>query len=370
MKKIKNKKRVVVAMSGGVDSSVAALLLKKKGYEVIGITICFGTARGRDLSSANSKRPTCCGLEAISDARRVCHSLGIKHYVINLGKVLEEKVIKEFSQEYLRGRTPNPCVRCNQYVKFGALLKKARSLDADFLATGHYARITKALNSRTKHQSYLLKRGKDEKKDQAYFLYRITQSQLKHLLFPLGNYTKEQVRSIARENKLSVADKLGSQEICFLPDNDYRQFLRKRVKAKIKPGPIVDTKGNLLGEHQGVAFYTIGQREGLGIAVGHPVYIVRIDKRKNQIVVGSKEEVYSREFLVKRPHYIAKAIKNKVVLDVKIRYNHKKTKAQIVPFKKGLKISFKKPQPAITPGQSAVFYDKDIVIGGGIIENH
>jgi len=348
--------RVVVAMSGGVDSSVAAALLKEQGYEVIGITMCF------NLKDADRKKPACCGIQGIEDARRVCHKLGIKHYVLNMQKALNEHVIKDFLVEYASGRTPNPCVRCNQYLKFDYLLKKALSLDAKYLATGHYVRIVKTKDG------LQLKKAKDLHKDQSYFLYRLGQNQLKHLLFPLGGYTKTQVRELARKFGLAVADKVGSQEICFLPEVDYRPFIKSYLKDKIKPGQIVDKKGNMLGLHKGVAFYTIGQREGLGIALGYPVYITKIDPKTNELTLGAKEDVLKKQLLVKDVHFIAKPIKKKVVLRVRIRYNHKEATAEVAAFKNKLKITFKHPQFAITPGQSAVFYSGDKVLGGGIIE--
>jgi tRNA-specific 2-thiouridylase len=363
-------KRVVVAMSGGVDSSVAAALLKKQGYEVIGITMCF------NLSESPKKRPICCGMQGIEDARGVAHKLGIRHYVLNMQKDLEKWVVKDFFKEYLKGRTPNPCVRCNQYLKFDLLLKKALSLDARLLATGHYARIKK-------NQNYILKKAKDKTKDQSYFLYRISQGQLRHIIFPLGNLLKVEVRELAREFDLPVSEKLASQEICFLPDNDYRGFLIRRlswmknnaphllrqvgITADIQPGLIVDKQGNILGQHRGIAFYTIGQREGLGIAKGYPLYISKIDPRKNEITVGRKDDVYSREFFIKEPHFISEPLKKKVAARVRIRYNHREARADIVLLKNKIKVCFRKPQFAVTPGQSAVFYDKDIVLGGGII---
>ncbi|MBU1726831.1 MAG: tRNA 2-thiouridine(34) synthase MnmA [Candidatus Omnitrophica bacterium] len=349
------KKRVVVAMSGGVDSSVAAVLLQKQGYEVIGMTMCF------NLPDLDRKRPACCSAQAIDDARRVAHKLGIKHYVLNMQRELKEQVIKDFCREYSSGRTPNPCVRCNQFIKFGSLLQKALGIGADYLATGHYARIV--INN-----EFLLRKAKDKYKDQSYFLYRLNQRQLKHVIFPLGNYTKSEVRGLAREFGLAVAEKAASQEICFLPDEDYRGFLKKYLGPEIIPGNIVDIQGKVLGKHKGIAFYTIGQREGLGIAMGYPVYIIRIKSKTNQIVVGSKKEAFAGEFLVKDTHFSFLPIKKKVALRVKIRYNHKESLADIFPFKRKLRVVFRKPQFAITPGQSAVFYERDRVTGGGIID--
>jgi len=349
------KQCVVVAMSGGVDSSVAAALLKKKGYDTVGITMCF------NLPDATGKRPICCGAQGIEDARRVAHKLNIRHYVLNMQRVLAQRVIKDFCQEYIKGRTPNPCVRCNQYLKFDYLLKKALALDAQFLATGHYARIVHG-------QDYLLKKAKDKTKDQSYFLYRLGQEQLKRVLFPLGNYTKEEVRNLARGFGLAVADKLASQEICFLPNADYRGFLKNQMPEAIKQGSIVDRQGNILARHKGIAFYTIGQRQGLGIAKGHPLYVTEIDPKNNRITVGKKEDAQKREFLVKEVHFISRPIEKKVAAKVRIRYNHREALAQLEPFKNKIKVKFREPQFAITSGQSAVFYQRDIVFGGGIIE--
>lgn len=349
------KKRAVIAMSGGVDSSVAAGLLLEKGFEVIGLTMCFGH---RDRTA---KRPSCCGLEGIEDAKRVAYKLGIKHYLISMQKDLSDLVIKDFCREYLSGRTPNPCVRCNQYLKFGILLNKAKSLDAQFIATGHYARIA--------HQGqYLLRKAKDKNKDQSYFLYRLSQEQLKHALFPLGGYTKLQVRGLARKFKLPVAEKLGSQDICFLPGNNYRDFLRFQVKKELKPGKIVDAAGNVLGRHKGIAFYTVGQREGLGVAMGQPVYITQIMARENKIIIGAKADVYKSDFLIRRPHFIVPLKKKRVAANVKIRYNHQESPAEIRFSHSEATVYFKKPQFAITPGQSAVFYIRDTCLGGGVID--
>lgn len=356
------KERVVVAMSGGVDSSVAAALLKEQGYEVIGVTMCF------NLADRPGKKPGCCGLQGIEDARRVAHKLGIKHYVLNMQKALQEKVIEDFCQEYLLGRTPNPCVRCNQYLKFDALLKKALSLGAEYLATGHYARVVKIRNPKSEILNYALKKAKDKKKDQSYFLYRITQSQLKHILFPLGDYTKDEVRELARKFYLPVADKIASQEICFIPDMDYRKFLEAYLGRKMERGLVVDKFNNALGYHKGVAFYTIGQREGIGIAYKYPLYITNIDPKENKITLSGKEDVFKKEFFIKEPHFISGKIQKKVALKVKIRYNHKEVPACVISSGRRIKVRFDKPQFAITPGQSAVFYNKDILVGGGIID--
>lgn len=342
-------------MSGGVDSSVAANLLKREGYEVIGITICF------NLDDSTKNKPGCCSIQGIEDARRVAHKLNIRHYVLNMQEALNAYVIEDFCREYLRGRTPNPCVRCNQYIKFGSLLERALALDAGFLATGHYAKISAA-------EQYLLKKAKDKQKDQSYFLYRLTQRQLKHILFPLGNYTKGQVRNLARKFLLPVAEKRASQEICFIPGLDYRKFLKTRASLKIRPGLIVDKKGALLGWHKGISYYTIGQRQGLGIAKGYPLYISQINPRNNQLTVGRREDVLKSEFMVKDLHFTLKPVKKKVAFKVKIRYNHKAVPAQVAPEKGKLRVKFTQPQFAITPGQSAVFYDRDIILGGGIID--
>lgn len=348
---------VVVGMSGGVDSSVAAALLKQQGYDVVGMTMCFS------LPDPRTKKPRCCGLEGIEDARRVAHKLGIKHYVLNMQKALDERVIKDFCREYLQGRTPNPCIRCNQYLKFDILLKKAISLGARYLATGHYARII------SHKKMFLLKKARDLKKDQSYFLYRLNQQQLKHIIFPLGDLLKKEVRGLARKFNLPVSDKPASQEICFLPTDDYRDFLRSRLPAeKIKPGPIVDSAGNVLGEHQGTVFYTIGQRQGLGIAKGYPIYISGIDPKNNRLTVANKEGACKKEFRAKSLHFITEPEKKKFAAGVKIRYNHREAAAEVSIFARKAKVKFIKPQFAVTPGQAAVFYSRDKVLGGGIIE--
>ena len=348
------KERVVVAMSGGVDSSVAAALLNQRGYEVIGITMCF------NLASVRSKKPACCGLEGIEDARSVARSLGIRHYVLNMGRAFKKYVVDDFCREYSLGRTPNPCILCNQHIKFDALLIQALSLKAKYLATGHYAQIT------CRAGKYFLKKAKDRSKDQSYFLYRLGQSQLKHLIFPLGSYTKDEVRTVAAKFGLPTAQKEESQEICFAPQ-DYPGFLRQYL-SDIRPGEIVDQQGNVLGRHNGIACYTIGQRQGLGVAKGYPLYISEINARDNRLTVGPRAEAMKKTFLLKSPHFIKGPPKKKVAVRAKIRYNHKESLAHIIPYAKLFRVTFIRPQFAITPGQSAVFYDRDIVLGGGIID--
>jgi len=349
-------KRVFVAMSGGVDSSVAAALLKKQGYEVTGLTMCF------NLAERSGDKPSCCGLSGIEDARRVAYKLGIPHYVINLNKDFSRLVIDDFCREYLSGRTPNPCVRCNQFIKFGILLRKAVGLGADFLATGHYARIVRSAGA------LALKKAKDTRKDQSYFLYRLDPGQLKQVLFPLGDYTKPRVRAIASELGLNVAKKQDSQEICFLPEGNYGGLLEEKGAGRIRPGDFIDNDGKVLGRHKGILFYTIGQRQGLGIAMGYPVYVIRIDVGSNRITVGSREEACKKEFFVKDAHFSCRPFKKKIEIKVKIRYNHKESAASVYPERAGLRVCFKQPQFAVTPGQSAVFYSMSTVLGGGIIE--
>jgi len=356
----KNKKRVLVAMSGGVDSSVAALLMKKKGYEVIGATMCFG------LEDSKGKRPSCCSISGIEDARRVAEQLEISHYVLSFGKQLKENVIEYFIKEYLDGRTPNPCIRCNQYLKFDILAKKAKEFNCDYLATGHYARIT-----RDKNRQFFLKGAKDTYKDQSYFLYRIPKDKMDFILFPLGNYTKQEVRKIAQENNLRVANKSGSQDVCFIPGRDYKEFFIKRLgEDKLEPGPIKDLEGNILGKHKGIIFYTIGQRQGLGIAHKCPLYVIKIDKKTNTLVVGEKKDVYRSRLEAKDSYFLTnKSLPKKLEVKAKIRYNHREARALLhLKSKARISIEFNKPQWAITPGQSVVFYKNNTVIGGATID--
>lgn len=351
--------KVLVAMSGGVDSSVAALLLKAQGYEVVGVTLRLWHS-GDDRRRAGG----CCAIGDISDARRVCNHLGIKHYVLNMEKEFHEFVVKNFVSEYLRGRTPNPCVVCNEKIKFDILLKKMRSLDFDFLATGHYARIKESKGE------FLLKKGKDPLKDQSYFLYCLTQKELKNLLFPVGDYTKVQIRAIARKHNLPVAHKPDSQEICFV-DKDYASFLRKYFpvrKDEFRPGPIINKKGKILGWHRGFPFYTIGQRKGLGISSSAPLYVNKIIPEKNIIVVGDKADVFSRKLVVGKVTWVSdKKPRLPSKVKVKIRRQHKPAQAVIAKCGRKIEVRFKIPQLAVTPGQSAVFYKGETIIGGGII---
>ena len=349
--------RVVVAMSGGVDSSVAAALLVEQGYEVMGVTLQIWP---RFLSSG--AEGGCCSLDAVEDARRVCQMLGIPHYVFNLRDLFEKEVIGNFREEYLQGRTPNPCIVCNQRIKFGALLERSIALGAQKLATGHYARLG-VVNGR-----HVLMKGKDPFKDQSYVLYQLTQRQLARLLFPLGELTKDDTRKKAQTLGLRTAEKPESQDICFIPDNDYRTFLRDYAPESLSPGPIVDTAGNLLGQHQGIAFYTIGQRKGLGLSAPVPMYVVDIRPESNTLVVGDEQAAYGRALLAEDVNFIAiPHLDGPMEGEAKVRYSLKPVPATISPAAEGVITEFPEPQRAITPGQSAVWYQGDVVVGGGII---
>jgi tRNA-specific 2-thiouridylase len=347
-------------MSGGVDSSTTAWLLKEKGYEVIGATMCIG------LMERNQGGPTrCCSLSDIEDARRIALQLEIPFYVFHLRTEFEE-IIQYFCKEYVKGRTPNPCILCNEKVKFGSFLKKALELDSDYIATGHYAR----LDFDKRIGQYRLKKGVDLKKDQSYVLFSLTQDQFRRTLFPLGEYRKEEVRKRAHQLGLQVHDKPESQEICFIQESSYHSFLSERLRECIEPGPIVDEKGNVLGRHRGIPFYTIGQRRGLRLAKGKPLYVIDINRERNAIVVGGEEAVYGDTFLVDSINWI---VPHETIpfhqVQVKIRYNHPGSEASISPKgEDGLEVKFKSPQKAITPGQAAVFYDGETVLGGGWIK--
>lgn len=339
-------------MSGGVDSSVAAMLLVDQGCEVSGVTMCLGVATDSDSVK-------CCGPEAVNDAKRVCDRLKIHHYVLDYADQLESRVIANFVGEYRRGRTPNPCVECNRHLKFDNLLNKALALGFDFLATGHYAAVEKD------DDGYCLKRPKDKKKDQTYFLYPIPYEKLGRILFPLAGFTKEEVREMAQKASLPVAHKQESQDICFVTQKNYQEFIAARV-PEITPGPIVDLHGKKMGTHRGIIFYTLGQRGGLGISHPTPLYVVSIDPVKNRIVVGDKKDLMSRELIAVNINRLVKTWPEKVY--AKIRYRKKEALCEIINKDGRLKVIFAEDQEAITPGQSIVFYENDKVLGGGIIE--
>ena len=355
--------KVVVAMSGGVDSSVAAALLKEAGHQVIGVTMQIWPSD----KPYQDRFGGCCGLSAVEDARRVAHRLGIPHYVMNFRDIFARKVIADFCQEYRRGRTPNPCIRCNQYLKFDALREKARGLGVDFIATGHHARIELDETS----GKYLLKKGVDRQKDQSYFLYPITQEQLSHTLLPVGNFTKRKVREIAREKALPVAAKPESQEICFIPDDNYAEFLKDYIPQAAEPGPILDERGNVLGNHRGILSYTTGQRRGLGISAREPLYVIAIEPERNAIVVGMKERALGDELIASSLNWITiTELTRPITARARIRYRHREAEATISPLGGDkVYVKFNEPQMAITPGQAVVFYDGDTIIGGGTIES-
>lgn len=349
-------------MSGGVDSSTAAGILKERGFEVIGATMCL-----RRVQQSASGGWRCCDASSIEEARRVALQLGIPFYVFDLADDFEKEVIQYFCDEYLQGRTPNPCIICNERIKFGSFLKKAIEMGADYVATGHYARI----EYNETEGEYLLKKGIDRRKDQSYFLFSLNQSQLRHTLFPLGEYRKEEVRRKAFQFGLPIYNKLESQEVCFISENSYHYFLTERVRdGLLKPGPILDREGNLLGNHRGIAFYTIGQRRGLGLAKGRPLYVIKIDREKNTLLVGEEREVYRDTFVVNRMNWISsKKIESPIQAQVRIRYNHSGAEAILSPRRDDeWVVKFKIPQRAITPGQAAVFYEGDRVMGGGWIK--
>lgn len=351
----RSERKVAVAMSGGVDSSVSAALLVAQGFTVVGLTMklfCYAD---------NDRSKSCCSLESIAAARQAADTLGMAHFVIDCEKQFARDVVDCFVSEYRNGRTPNPCVTCNQHIKFGLLLDKARAFGCDYLATGHYARI------RTYRGRPVLARGSDAKKDQSYFLWALSRKQLAQIIFPLGGLTKPQVRGIARSHGFISADRPESQELCFVQHGTYADFLKERIKPI--PGDIVDTDGNVLGRHKGIIHYTVGQREGLGIALGRPQYVLRIDAAENRIVVGDDHLLRISDCTVSNVNWILPMPSRAVKARVKIRHQHKGAAAVIKPLSDSTaNIAFDQPQRAVTPGQSAVFYKGELVLGGGIIE--
>ncbi|MFQ5770974.1 MAG: tRNA 2-thiouridine(34) synthase MnmA [bacterium] len=364
-----NKETVLVAMSGGVDSSVAAALLHERGYRVIGITMNLWDY---DRVGGNLNRDSgCCSIDTMDDARSVCRSLGVPHYVVNFRDEFEEAVTNNFISEYMQGRTPNPCVRCNTYIKWGVLLQKAEELGADQIATGHYARC----GYDEPRGRFLLKCGKDKKKDQSYALWGIRQAGLAKTLFPVGEFEKEEIRHLARNLGLRTADKPESQEICFIPDNDYARYLHKmrpELQTQLQDGEIVNQEGMPLGHHRGFPFYTIGQRKGLGIALGQPVYVTEIDAKNNRIKVGTNDDLEHSGLIAEHLNWIAIAeLKDGMEVEAKIRYNDPGAAASMRPLSDHtVEVTFLEPQRAVTPGQSVVFYQEDVVIGGGVIQTY
>lgn len=355
---LKMKNRVLLGMSGGVDSSVSAILLKKSGYEVIGATMSLwkGEIEG-----------SCCSFSATYDAKRVCEKLEIPHYTFNMEDEFKKRVVDNFVNCYSNCKTPNPCVECNKYLKFGTFYQKALELECDYIATGHYAKVEFS----EKYGKEVLKKSNSLKKDQTYFLYSIPKEVIPKIVFPLAKYEdKAEIRKIAEENDLKVAKKPDSQEVCFIPDNDYASFLVRNMDKIENKGKIVNSNGDILGNHKGLIYYTIGQRKGLGISYKEPLYVVKLDKKKNQVVVGTEKDLYRKElYAVNLNFLVYDEIPEKLKVKAKIRYRAKEADALVEKISNDkVKVIFEEPQRAITPGQSVVFYDDDIVIGGGIIE--
>ena len=346
-------KKVLLGMSGGVDSSVSALLLKQRGYEVIGTTL--------ELFTGSS----CCNTETYMDAKNVCNQIGMPHFIYNCKDIFKTYVIDDFINCYSCCKTPNPCIECNKYMKFGFMWEKAKKLGCNYIATGHYAKTEYS----EKYNRWVLKKSNAGKKDQSYVLWNIPKDLVEHILFPLSDFeSKDNIREIERENNLKVANKPDSEDICFVPDGNYKKFLENNSNIKPKQGNIVNTKGEVLGKHTGLYNYTIGQRKGLGISYKVPLFVVGFDKQKNEVIVGEEKELYKKEVIVTDINLLLfDEINEKLEVEVKTRYSSKSAKANIIQEGNNIKIEFDEPQRAITPGQSAVFYIDDIVVGGGKI---